>query len=851
MDASVWDQPAEQKAPDVMPLARGVAVTPLSLARQVRAPEDMEKPYGAPEALAKSIGYVLPGLDDFRKNLDEQIKMAGGLREMGSESMASPQAGERVLGAGMSAAGLVYPVIAPFMAGWDTLTQSAKRIGPGVGHAAEVASMVSPKMLTSGVVNLAKSIRGGAPALSKSIDIPPSIASEKQYATSQDGPFYRVAPAEAGSSGQVSGGIRPEVREAGAADAGRAGRDGSGVPQLPAYAEVEPSIKDLSQNFVYKVGGEQAGAPLSFVDMPPSSLPKQSAIGRTFSLAAEGSPEYKAAIFDAYKRQMPEIIEQSGARNYDELMAASYKQMAKETAQQFDALPVNYSFYRGGEGNYANSKEMLADLHGNKHLRVFQGGDPHDFLHEIDPRTGLNSNEKFRAVHDAFGHGVHGNPFGAQGEEVAWATHQQMYSPLARPAMTAETRGQNSFVNYTPANAELRSRISDIDQRIKSAQQYGWRSSIPELEAERAELFKGWNYAPQKSVLLPPEFMQTDYAGGMPDYIQPMIKPAPGTAMQSPLTHFSTEPGLSSLDPARYGTGIAGDEASRLRSAPGAVRDRSYFYLGEPASVMPEAGLGPHAYVSHSPSLYNMADDPAEIVRLAREANRTSWSSNLNPGSIDQARFMNDIERMAKEYGYEGVANPKAAFPMAAVFQPKEVRPHRAQGGEIMNNNDMRDHYEGGGLTGAALKLLARKAIQKPPSAAGIFPQMGERYPTMAPPVPTIDKKTGKEFLAKSLSPEAVAVQKARIAAQREINAGNYEPYFPLEQRFDVDPSNYPEIQLNTRDLVQMKSPKAGASYEEKARDLQAMENLKAGFEQGLKQKEMAENWYYMGQLER
>jgi hypothetical protein len=683
MDPSVWSQTPQPKSPDVMPLARGVAVTPLSLARQVRAPEDMEKPYGAPEALAKSIGYVLPGLDDFRKNLDEQMAMAGSLREMGSESMASPQAGERVLGAGMSAAGLAYPVIAPFMAGYDTLIQSAKRIGPGVGHAAEVASMVSPKMLTSGVVNLAKSIRGGAPALSKSVDIPRSIAPEKQYATSQDGPFYRVAPAEAGPSGQVSGGIRPEVREAGAADAGRAGRDGSGIPQLPAYAEVEPRIKDLSQNFVYKVGGEQAGAPLNFIDMPPSSLPKQSAIGRTFSLAAEGSPEYKASIFDAYKRQMPEIIEQSGARNYDELMAASYKQMAKETAQQFDALPVNYSFYRGGEGNYANSKEMLADLHGNKHLRVFQGGDPHDFLHEVDPRTGLNSNEKFRAVHDAFGHGVHGNPFGAQGEEVAWATHQQMYSPLARPAMTAETRGQNSFVNYTPANAELRSRISDIDQRIKSAQQYGWRSSIPELEAERAELFKGWNYAPQKSVLLPPEFMRTDYAGGMPDYIQPMIKPAPGTAMQSPLTHFSTEPDLSSLDPARYGTGIAGDEASRLRSAPGAVKNRSYFYLGEPASVMPEAGLGPHAYVSHSPSLYNMADDPAEIVRLAREANRTPWSSNLNPGSIDQARFMNDIERMAKEYGYEGVANPKAAFPMAAVFNPKEVRPHRARGGVI------------------------------------------------------------------------------------------------------------------------------------------------------------------------
>ena len=185
------------------------------------------------------------------------------------------------------------------------------------------------------------------------------------------------------------------------------------------------------------------------------------------------------------------------------------------------------------------------------------------------------------------------------------------------------------------------------------------------------------------------------------------------------------------------------------------------------------------------------------------------------------------------------------------IFNDKLIDINRryAEGGQIPEGNDMRDHFEGGGLTSAALKLV-RKAAQQAPAAKRLFPQVAERYPEMIPPVPTIDKRTGKEFPAKALGQEAMDVQKARAAAQKEINAGNYEPYFPIEQRFDVDPSNYPEINPNTSDLIRMKLPKAVAGYEAKARDPQALENLRTGFEHGLKQKDMAENWYYMGQLE-
>ncbi len=56
-------------------------------------------------------------------------------------------------------------------------------------------------------------------------------------------------------------------------------------------------------------------------------------------------------------------------------------------------------------------------------------------------------NDKFRAVHDYFGHAATGRGFGQDGEEAAWVHHSQMFTEKARGALTTETRGQNSFFN--------------------------------------------------------------------------------------------------------------------------------------------------------------------------------------------------------------------------------------------------------------------------------------------------------------------------------------------------------------------------------------------------------------------
>jgi hypothetical protein len=59
-------------------------------------------------------------------------------------------------------------------------------------------------------------------------------------------------------------------------------------------------------------------------------------------------------------------------------------------------------------------------------------------------------NDRFRAVHDVFGHAATGRGFDAHGEEAAFLSHRQMFSKKALPALASETRGQNSYMNYGP-----------------------------------------------------------------------------------------------------------------------------------------------------------------------------------------------------------------------------------------------------------------------------------------------------------------------------------------------------------------------------------------------------------------
>ncbi len=499
------------------------------------------------------------------------------------------------------------------------------------------------------------------------------------YERREEGPFLRIRKAEASGGGDTrvrgSSGETGKTTQRTAQSGTIRGRTGGAVAQSDAPSTVSGRRLTPAQ-IATQYTQEQFGTPYKLPKNPPSSLQKQAPIGRIFLEATKESPQYKSATLKSYERVMPNVLQQAKVKNYDDLLEKSYLQLAKEVKSQFDALPVAMSYYRGGEGAYKSSKELFEDIDKRGHMFVYRGGDPHDFLGQTDPDTGLSYNEMFRAVHDYFGHAVHRNQFGPVGEETAWAAHSQMFSPLARIAMSSETRGQNSLVNYSPLNAKLKAKILNAEQDIAEAEKYGYGpETLKPLRDARQKLFNAFQYAPQKSVVLPAEMIQIDYAGTMPAGFEGLIVPDPGTATSLPLTHYSQSASLTQTDPTRYGTGIKGEEAARLREAPD-VRQRTYFYTGKPGAVRPEAGLGSNVYTAQGQNLYNMRRDPANLGVLADVVNTTSPLAQMNPGSIDPYGRANDFERLMRAYGYSGYYSPEAK--VATVFEPMNVRLARA-----------------------------------------------------------------------------------------------------------------------------------------------------------------------------
>lgn len=138
--------------------------------------------------------------------------------------------------------------------------------------------------------------------------------------------------------------------------------------------------------------------------------------------------------------------------------------------------------YKGG--TLTPSQEMEADVRNNRHLYFYSTETlPTDHPNaEVDPETGLTYNQMFRAVHDLFGHAAHGNQFGPTGERNAYLDHAQMFSHEAIPALTNETHGQKSWVNF---GKHLRDAEGNIPKK-------GEPGHIPPKDRPFAEQKAGW-----------------------------------------------------------------------------------------------------------------------------------------------------------------------------------------------------------------------------------------------------------------------------------------------------------------------------------------------------------------------
>lgn len=410
---------------------------------------------------------------------------------------------------------------------------------------------------------------------------------------------------------------------------------------------------------------------------PGTGLQKQGGIARAFQLAAEENPAYKHAIFERYGEMYPGIVESTRAQNYDQLTEAAYNALADKTVQQFDRIPLSMR-YHFGEGEYPTPSAMLQDVMGQGNLNVFRGGDPHPYLSRKDPLTGLTANEMFRAAHDFYGHGPQGSTFRPGGEEMAYASHSAMMDPLEQFALAAETRGQNSWVNYGPANADLTLAMNTLRDEADVLKKLprdsfafkarGGTDRLRQINVELRELGGQTQFAPQTPLLLPPEYLDPATKGGVPSYLRDLIVPRSGSGDMRAV-HLSTTPGLTATDPAFYGTGHRGDDWG-MRGRKGSPSEHTSFYLGDNVIPEPEvAAIAPHAYETKLSNLYNIAEDPDRLVQLARAYNVPQARAGA------EGAHLPDLTRLISEYGFDGYMNPNfmgEGRGAANVFKPVE-----------------------------------------------------------------------------------------------------------------------------------------------------------------------------------
>jgi hypothetical protein len=138
--------------------------------------------------------------------------------------------------------------------------------------------------------------------------------------------------------------------------------------------------------------------------------------------------------------------QQGGPDHLSPQLHASYKAFHGDIEAQYEHLTKPES--EGGMGinvevtphdPYSSPMEMRDDVRQNKRLKVL-----------ATETTGAGSimpadiNDKFRAIHDAFGHLSIGRGFSRHGEEAAAQHHAQMFRPESHAALFSETRAQNA-----------------------------------------------------------------------------------------------------------------------------------------------------------------------------------------------------------------------------------------------------------------------------------------------------------------------------------------------------------------------------------------------------------------------
>ena len=402
----------------------------------------------------------------------------------------------------------------------------------------------------------------------------------------------------------------------------------------------------------------------------------------------------------------------------------AYQAMADETMAQWQFIKdtgIKIEFIKPDMDNpYPNgSRDVLIDIRDNNHMWVFptdSGFGEAEFTAEEEAANPLLSkvgefvdgidmrvNDVFRIVHDYFGHGLEGATFTARGEENAWQAHVRMYSGLAAKAMTTETRGQNSWVNFGPFGEQNRANPADTtyaDQKMTLLPDFVVEEGVAaDLESvnEKDRIAKESRRAIGAGATGPDSRRssrvgtgQTDVGGEVQEgerFDPEAPKPAVDENGLTKLTHYSKIAGLEEIDPEKQGTNyqVRGKEYERKVGYPDIYVPRSYFGLnvGKDGGYDKEWSVGTNAYEVDVPidGIYDLENDPKGYKSKAADM-VTPKIMEYEQG--DPERFVvTQAEKMIKEDGYAGYWGNSRMGLVAVMFNPLKVRSYNKADSEV------------------------------------------------------------------------------------------------------------------------------------------------------------------------
>jgi molecular chaperone GrpE (heat shock protein) len=152
-------------------------------------------------------------------------------------------------------------------------------------------------------------------------------------------------------------------------------------------------------------------------------------------------------------KALPEVERQRLAKLYEEMeentaeAKVAYEQLSAEVDRLYDQLTkdmgINVEFV--DKDPYSDHLEMMDDIETNKTLKVLETKDA-----DKHPIWSNSQNDKFRAVHDAFGHAATGRGFDRHGEEAAYQAQNALTEGKeAKLALTTETQAYNAALITT------------------------------------------------------------------------------------------------------------------------------------------------------------------------------------------------------------------------------------------------------------------------------------------------------------------------------------------------------------------------------------------------------------------